>query len=291
MSERIITGSESAHWYRATRTSGAFGGDVIRAECVLEVTGANGKQRAPTLKDARKEAFFQSVTSIQNVLAKPGLDYWKQEQLLLACLTLPRNGDDDDAFVARILADSKAWVKETAEIGKRYHADMAEGLMEWQYKAEEPTSNVMLTAVRAKLKEMNATDLSCEHSFVNIDLGFAGCADLFCARKGGGVILADLKTRDLKEGKNKPYPSDGEQLAGYCLGINELGLFDESNISDTIWLSILTDRNTGRTEFYEWGDEEKLNALAVFEWTLNIWQTQRNFHAGIEWSKRQARVT
>ena len=41
------------------------------------VPSKNGKLRASTLRDARKHGWMPSVTSVLDIMAKPGLDQWK----------------------------------------------------------------------------------------------------------------------------------------------------------------------------------------------------------------------
>jgi hypothetical protein len=69
--------SESGHWYKK---------DGSPAYTTIGKTG----ERATTLRDARKLGLLPSVTTINGMLSKAGLDTWKQQQVLLAALTLPR---------------------------------------------------------------------------------------------------------------------------------------------------------------------------------------------------------
>ena len=87
---------ESGHWY--TRTGAPM----------YTVKANNGQQRNTTLRDARKYDLVPSVTTILNVAAKPGLEAWKQQQILLAALTLPKAENESiDAYAERVLEDSK----------------------------------------------------------------------------------------------------------------------------------------------------------------------------------------
>ena len=88
--------SESMHWY------GRDGSPQY------QLIGANGKERPPTLRDARKLGLVPSVTSIIRCAAAPGLERWKQEQVLMAALTLPRNPDEPEAiWLRRVMQDSQ----------------------------------------------------------------------------------------------------------------------------------------------------------------------------------------
>ena len=102
---------ESGHWY--TRNG----------EPMYTVKANNGQQRNTTLRDARKLDLIPSVTTILNVAAKPGLEAWKQQQILLAALTLPRAENESiDAYAERVIQDSKQQAQDARDLGTDIHA-------------------------------------------------------------------------------------------------------------------------------------------------------------------------
>ena len=107
----IITAeSNSAHWYTAD------------GEPSYTRIAKNGNVRATTLRDAKKEGLLPSVTTIINVLAKPGLDRWKQEQVLLASLTLPRLENELEAdWLKRVTEDSRSTGRDAMDRGTAMH--------------------------------------------------------------------------------------------------------------------------------------------------------------------------
>ena len=62
--------TEGGHWYTTT------------GEPAYTTIGANGSERNTTLRDARKLGLIPSVTTINNMLAKAGLNSWLQQQVL-----------------------------------------------------------------------------------------------------------------------------------------------------------------------------------------------------------------
>ena len=113
MTTIIARSAESVHWYRKD------GGPQYT------VKAKDGSDRPTTLRDARKMDLVPSVTTILKIAAKPGLEAWKQEQMLLAALTLPRlDGESEKDLVARIVADSKETAKQAAERGTRIHEEV-----------------------------------------------------------------------------------------------------------------------------------------------------------------------
>ena len=117
--------SESGHWYTK---------DGTPAYTTIGKTG----ERATTLRDARKLGLLPSVTTINGMLSKAGLDTWKQQQVLLAALTLPRLPDEPEAdWLARVMQDSKATGREAAERGTAIHA-IIQSWFEGVYMPEKP---------------------------------------------------------------------------------------------------------------------------------------------------------
>src|SRR6185369_1021896 len=88
--------SEGGHFY--TRAG----------EPAYTIVGKNGVERNTTLRDARKLDLVPGVTSIIRCAAAPGLEAWKQDQLLLAALTLPRlDGESEKSWLSRVKTDSE----------------------------------------------------------------------------------------------------------------------------------------------------------------------------------------
>ena len=113
MSTIIARAAESVHWYKQD------GGPQYT------VKAKDGSDRPTTLRDARKMDLVPSVSTVLKIAAKPGLEQWKLEQMLLAALTLPKAPDEPEkAYIARIVADSKETGKQAAEAGTRIHDEV-----------------------------------------------------------------------------------------------------------------------------------------------------------------------
>ena len=105
--------AESQHWY-ATDGTPAY-----------ETPYADPKKgmRNVTLRDARKLDLWPGFSTISKVLAAPGLERWKQNQVLLAALTLPSiEGETPDEFEKRIWQDANEHGRAAAELGTAIHA-------------------------------------------------------------------------------------------------------------------------------------------------------------------------
>lgn len=195
----ILVKRESAsHWYLADRTP------------FHEVERADGKGlRSVTLRDAQKVRAYPSVTNVLSVLAKPGLDAWKQEQAILAALTLPRNDAEPlDDFARRVVGDMSEQVSKAADLGSAIHAAcevyaQSKALPESRDVARlfEPVREWFDTEVeRIALVET----VVAQHEF-----GYAGTVDLVAKLKcTGDWAVVDFKTQRFKcDAKGQPKPN------------------------------------------------------------------------------------
>ena len=102
--------SEGGHWYLPDGTP------------YYTVIGANGKERPATLRDARKVGAYPGVTGVIAMAARPGLEVWLRQQVLLAALTLPRlTGESEQSYLARVMKDAQEQGKKAAERGTEIH--------------------------------------------------------------------------------------------------------------------------------------------------------------------------
>jgi len=195
--------SESGHWYDKDGNP------------AYQIIGANGKQRNTTLRDAKKLGLLPSVTTILGVASKPGLDRWKQEQAILAALTLPRlDGEEESEWLSRVLSDSKAQGRDAADRGTYIHGVLEsffdgillESIPEYCRNAE----NALKAAFGNRLW---IPEKSGSH-----ELGFAGKVDLHAKGdkvKGIPPVVCDFKTKEIPLEKVVPYEDHIMQIAAY----------------------------------------------------------------------------
>lgn len=112
--------SEGGHWY------------LPDGSAFYTCKGANGAERAVTLRDARKVNAVPGVTTIIRCAAAPALERWKLGKLALAMATLPRlPGEAEDAFIVRAMEDARKEAKDAADRGTVIH-----GVIERSYRGE-----------------------------------------------------------------------------------------------------------------------------------------------------------
>ena len=173
------------------------------------IAKSTGKERPTTLADARKLGLLPSVTTIINTIQKAGLDTWKQQQVLLAALTLPRLPDEPESeWLTRVMQDSKATGKEAAERGTAIHS-VLEAFYEGIYIPELPA---YVRVVESVINEHFGPQLwVSEKSFAKG--GYGGKCDLIAKN-----CVIDFKTTEKDLDKLDYYFDHQMQLAAYRQG-------------------------------------------------------------------------
>lgn len=179
------------------------------------VIGKNGKERNTTVRDARELNLVPSVTTINSMLSKSGLDTWKQTQVLYAAVEYPRwDGEDEKEWVSRILELAKTKSREAAQRGTNIH-DILDSYFSCVYLPEWP-------AYIARVQEHLDTTFGkrlwlSEQSFRHPE-GYGGKVDLYCKADPinnlPGVVI-DFKTTEKSPGELTPYYEYTLQLAAY----------------------------------------------------------------------------
>lgn len=256
--------SESGHWYTRAGVP------------AYQQTTAKGALRGTDLRDARKQGLVPSVTTVLSVLAKPALETWKVKQGILAALTLPREaGEPDEAYLARVLTDSKQQAIAAAEEGTRIH-DACECAVKGQPYPTKYRKHV--EGALAKLAELfpGVNDWVAEASFAH-ESGFGGKVDLHSPSTG---IVADYKTTDERAGSAKRFHWDQHyQLAAYQNGLC-LPRNDCANI-------FVSRTDPGVAFGHKWTAAEIESGWSVFASTLEVWKRLKAFDPSFD-NKAQA---
>lgn len=244
---------------------------------VPKKTSKTGEMRATTLRDARKLNLYPSVTTITKVAAKPGLTRWIEEQAIMAALTgeSQRNGEDEKAYIKRVLLDAKEQVIQAADRGTILHNELEKGL-----NNEEVHINYR-EYVDPVLDYIHDTYGSegyyTEKTFTNLHLGFAGKSDLIIVPPNQAVkfMVIDFKSKDkLEEKKNKAqyvFKEQAMQLAGYTVG-NELDL--ERTRLINIFLST---SEPNYFKVHEWPSEDNELHWNKFRHLLEFWKLDNSY--------------
>lgn len=260
------------HWYTRTGES---------------AYSTNG--RDTTLRDARKLGLVPSVTTVLSVMHKGALVDWLVKQGIMAALTGTRTENEtDDAYIARILRESKQQAIDAADEGTRIH-DACE-----HYVKTGVCPDAYRLHAEAAVAELHrlfpgVNDWVAEQSFGH-PLGYGGKVDLHSPSTG---IVCDYKTKDgdFSDGKRLAYDQH-YQLAAYQVG---LGLCSMSRTHDnftiprlasgmqmfTLCANIFVSRtHPGKVASHVWSADEIAQGWRVFECALNLWRELKGYDPG-----------
>jgi len=260
MSTIIARSAESVHWYRQD------GGPQYT------VKAKDGSDRPTTLRDARKMDLVPSVTTILKVAAKPGLEQWKLEQMLLAAMTLPQRPDEPEkAYIARIVADSKETGKQAAEKGTRIHESIERWYGGDRNVEHASTASAFEEAVFNHFKTHPDQPWLTERSFSS-PLGFGGKVDLYCVpdqHAPVGIVL-DAKSKDFgPDDKVDAYDEHLLQLAAYRHGLG---------VPHARCANAFASRtHPGLIKIVEWPEEDLQRGWEMFQCLLRFWKLKNNF--------------
>ena len=262
MTTIIARSAESVHWYRQD------GGPQYT------VKAKDGSERPTTLRDARKMDLVPSVTTILKVAAKPGLEQWKLEQMLLSALTLPRLPvEDEKAYIARIVADSKETGKQAAEKGTRIHESIESWFSGKRDVEHKQTAMAFEEAIFDHFKTHPDQPWLTERSFAS-PLGYGGKVDLYCVPDEHvpvGIVL-DAKSKDFgPDDKVDAYDEHLMQLAAYRHGLG---------VPHARCANVFASRtHPGLIKVVEWSEEDLKNGWEMFQCLLRFWKLKNSFNA------------
>ena len=228
------------------------------------IVGKNGKERNTTLRDARTLDLVPSVTTILGVAAKPGLERWKQEQVLMAALTLPRQeGEGEKDWLIRVMDDSRETGIKAAERGTEIHAAVQSHYEKASY--DITFAPYVVATEKALMDKFGTWDWVAEKSFAS-QLGFGGKVDLHSKD-----VVVDIKTKDFSPGdKVEGYDEHLMQLAAYRAGLNMPAGTRCANL-------FLSRSVPGHLEFVEWTQEDLARGWEMFVRLMEFWQI-KNAH-------------
>jgi len=188
------------------------------ASCMRTIIGANGKERTPSIADARKLWLFPSVTTVMDVQAKTALIEWLLQELLNAAVENPYHphewGEADwrKAMLAKMRTKSRV----AADRGTQIHGKLDAFFNGVSIDSDEDKPYIQ-PALSLIEKTFGLDGWVSEKSFAATEWGFAGCVDLHHPTKN---IVIDFKTKGKEDLKSvKQYDSHKMQLAAYQVGL------------------------------------------------------------------------
>ena len=245
---------EGSHWY--TR----------EGKPMYQIEKKGGGFRPVNLAWDRKLNPVPSVTTVLQVVAKPQLNKWQQDQMMLAALTLGKEPDEpDDIFCKRIRKDAFLQVDEAAAKGTAIH-DALEKYFTGEAVPGEYESDVVgvLRELHTMFPEID--DWVAEKSFAH-HMGFGGRVDLHSPSTG---VVVDFKGKDgdFSDGKRIAYDQHW-QLAAYQVGL-WLPKAECANI-------FFSRTHPGKAKGHRWTPEEIDYGFDVFYAALSLWKVAKRY--------------
>ena len=227
-----------------------------------------GGLRPTTLRDARKYGWVPSVTSVLDILAKPGLEAWKVNKAITSSQLVSRLvGETTGEYSKRILAHSKQESEEAAERGNTIH-NMLEVAFTTGESPHNENHKEMFEAVRAILQvNCGEQDWTPEKSFSADDYG--GKIDL-----SSKEWIIDFKTKEFDaDHKKLDYESMAYQLIAYDVGL----IIESGRMQRRIANVFISSTNPGLVVFHEWPDTDRKRYWTIFKSSLEVWKNIKKY--------------
>jgi hypothetical protein len=260
MSTFLTYPEKSARWY------------TNKGEPIYEIPcKSKDGHKEPTITDAKEKNFLPSVTTILQVLAKPGLEAWKQNQILLSALTHPNPNKLGAQELAKLIVDeSREDGKRAADKGQRIHRTIGGLLtqsMEDCFSIDPDICDVVM-GFMSFASQHSIKPLHMELPFASED-GFAGKMD-FVGHFDSRPCVIDFKTQSAKGGLIKFYDEWEMQLGAYYYG------WENEFLDNGIAVAIGIDVDTpGNIQFKSYG--KPLVGFEMFMKAFDLWRFTKNW--------------
>lgn len=277
-----------AHWYDLQGNLHAYVPNKSR-----------GGLREATLRDARPNLWYPSVTTKLGILNKPGLNIWAMNRAVQEALTSTRYYDPNISIedsVKMVVAKSDEYRNWAADFGTKVHDSIA-SLWKTEHLPEETESDE-LEKVLAEIVSFPGLEpyqdytkvndvaeatydfmirngfapIAIEQRFVSPLWGWAGTADLVATHYGEPCIV-DYKTQNGTEFNYwEEWPI---QLAGY-----DLGIFCTEEYKDSYEpmkrIEIISSRtDPGVIEMKEWDNGRRYDSVMIA--LAELWRLMNNY--------------
>ena len=231
-------------------------------------------ERNTTLRDAKKHGLFPSVTTLLGLFAKPGLERWKQDQLLRIAYDNPaQDGESYERYANRCLVEHEKPVEEAADFGTKVH-DAIEAYFTGQHIPDE-----LLEYIQPALdwkQEHSLNFIEFEKMLVNTNHGFAGTVDIVGQGVEGSKFILDWKTRKTKpKVKVTSYDFQIHQIAAYAATYWGEDQVDACQVHGAN--AFLSSSEPGRFEVIKYSPEEIRDAWQVFKGVCRIWRSLKGY--------------
>jgi len=233
---------ESAHWY----------------------TGSGEPRHDATLREARKEQLYPSVTSVLAIKEKPQLTNWKIGQMVAQALTMTRNpGENDFMFLKRVEEADWAERAKAPDLGTAVHSELAFYIMNRKRNVEV---GIDIHDTCDWIAKHILFVGGVEQRFVS-PWGFGGCID-YIGAVDERPAMVDWKTQAVKK-EPAFYDEWCWQLAAYAHASKEYRHHD--------LYSVIIDTAHPGCYAQKWGEEDVRRGWQGFQGLLEAWFADRKY--------------
>lgn len=252
--------SETPHWYTKAGKP-----------CFEVPKKSGGGVRAPNIKDAREMHLVPSVTGVLQLLNKPNLNSWKEEQAVLAVLSTPKHpGESLDAFVHRVMQVERVQEQEAAKaraLGSAIHDAIEKAMNNHAWDLALAPFVKPIIDWRMSIGNVIWTEQ------VLVGNGYAGRADLLMeSEQFNCLMLTDFKTTGTLP--RESYDEHKLQTAAYAAAVKR------GNPSDNrpIWTTnvYISTKEPGKFVVHSQHDWMR-TFLMGFKPILEYWQWANNY--------------
>lgn len=243
--------SDSGHYYKWDGTP------------AYTLIGKNGKERSTTVRDARQLDLVPSVTEVMKVMAKPGLERWKMQQVLMASLTLPMLEDETlEAYAVRVMTDSMEQTRKACDRGTEIHGELEKYFTGKQVLAQHLETCCVVES--ALIKRFGVQPWGAEKSFAYA--GYGGKCDLHSK-----TVVVDFKTKEFTaDNLPKPFDEHAMQLSAYRNGLP----CDNDAECAIVYVSSIEPL----CHIVDIGEEALDRGWAMFSHCLDLWKATKKYY-------------
>jgi len=271
-----MSNETGGHWYDLT-------GKPCHTQPTKSKTAKN-PTRPTRVSDAKEQKLLPSVSTYLRVLSNPGLDRYKQMEVVKACYNcLPGAGETLEEYTGHILEKSLEDASGAAGLGSQIHKAL-EALFK-EPLLYYPKAPIVLTdgskcdcavfvepAVKL-VAELDSPVIEAEAVLVHPAYGYAGTTDLILGR---GIL--DFKSKRTKPGvKIEPNESHVIQIAAYTAALNVRRGSNQIPGEDEGFNLYISTTEPGRVELVHWDYYALAAAWEVFTNCLSIWRYRNSF--------------
>lgn len=264
---------------------------------------AGPKGKGTSLREARKLGLFPSVTTIGNILAKPALTNWLQEEAAMMAVEMSRNlgwprpVKLDRSWAKTVVSAARKKTMALANKGSDIHDILEMWFKEGVVTGADREANLMCEQVANLLVEKCGTQTWMPEQTFSHKLGFGGKVDLHSAyielsEPGISAVvplsdfdgwIIDYKSKDGDVSNEKGWPNQAEQLVAYAHG---LGIPN----ARTANIFISRDRALwGTPAGVSWYEHKDKYAWERFKAALSLWQISKRYGPAFEAIKKESK--